>query len=135
MYIRCDIPFTGNNTIKEVFDSKYFHGRLTDEEASNLLKEEMTNTGKPYGYIWYLSVDEFFQDADLQGRIRGYHRDYERNSEFIPNFWVTGVVRLQQFDFWMRHDDQEGSRPSPAYFCFPNFRFSTLLFLFCAFWA
>ena len=31
-----DINYTGNNTIKEVFDSKYFHGRLTDEEAFNL---------------------------------------------------------------------------------------------------
>ena len=60
------------NTIKEVFDSKYFHGRLTHEEAYNLCKEEMTNTGKPYVEIWYLF--ENLQNGKLEGRIRRYRR-------------------------------------------------------------
>ena len=58
-------------TLKEVFDSKIFHGRLTEEEAYDLCKEELTNHGKPEVYIWYLC--EF--DGKLIGRIDGYRRD------------------------------------------------------------
>ena len=68
-----------NRTIKEAFfDSKYFHGRLSHEEADNLCKEEMTNTGKPYVEIWYLF--ENLQFGTLEGRVRRYRRHSAKHS-------------------------------------------------------
>ena len=75
------------NTIKEVFDSKYFHGRLTDEEAYRLCKEEMTKTGKRYAYICYL--------LEAQGRLQGIVCGYCHDSE-VP---FTRLVDVQQFEF------------------------------------
>ena len=68
-----------NNTIKEVFDDKYFHGRLTHEEAYNLCKEEMTNTGEPCVYICYL----FESNGRLQGIIRGYRHYSETFADWF----------------------------------------------------
>ena len=83
-------------TIKEVFDSKYFHGRLTDEEAYNLCKEEMTNTGKPNVYIWYLL--EF--NGRIQGIICGYRRDSEvpffRHVDLVSCIWSLGVLLVER---------------------------------------
>ena len=84
-----------NYTIKEVFDSKYFHGRLTHEEAYNLCKEEMANTGKPCAHICYL----FESNGRLQGIIRCYRRDSESaNVHFYlsngwnPGFWLLEIL-------------------------------------------
>ena len=74
------------NTIKEVFDSKYFHGRLTDEEAYNLCKEELTNNDKPLVYIYYLLEAH----GRLQGKICGYRRDSE-----VP---LDRLVDVQKFE-------------------------------------
>ena len=66
-------------SLKEVFDSKIFHGRLTEEEAYDLCKRKLTNhrrygeSGKPEVYIWYLVE----VDGKLFGRIDGYYRDSE----------------------------------------------------------
>ena len=81
------------NTIKEVFDSKYFHGRLTHEEAYNLCKEDMTNTGEPCVYICYL----FESDRGLQGIIRGYRHDSESADVHICscNTWNLGFWSLE----------------------------------------
>ena len=76
------------NTIKEVFDSKYFHGRLTDEEAYNLCKEELTNNDKQEVYIWYL----FEYGGSLQGKICGYCRDSE-----VP---FAKYLNVQQLDVY-----------------------------------
>ena len=68
-----------SKTLKEVFDSKIFHGRLTEEEAYDLCKRKLTNhqrygeSGKPEVYIWYLVE----VDGKLFGRIDGYYRDSE----------------------------------------------------------
>ena len=73
-----------NKTIKEVFDSKYFHGRLTHEEAYNLCKMEMTNTGKPCVYICYL--------FESNGRLQGIIRCHRRDSDFFycnPNIFSS----------------------------------------------
>ena len=75
-------------TIKKVFDSKYFHGRLTDEEAYNLCKEEMTNHGKPEVYLWYICE---IGNGKLQGEICGYRRDLE-----VP-FHIDRRGDVQQF--------------------------------------
>ena len=83
------------NTIKEVFDSKYFHGRLTREEAYNLCKEEMTNTGKPYAYIWYL----FESDGRLQGTICCCNLCHHRDPWFFD---------VQQFEVFQ----------TPGFLCF-----------------
>ena len=81
-----------NKTIKEVFDSKYFHGRLTHEEAYNLCKEEMTNTGKPYVEIWYLFER---QNGRLDGKIRGYRRDSETSADDFHQIldWSQGLIK------------------------------------------
>ena len=76
------------NTIKEVFDSKYFHGRLTDEEAYNLCKEELTNNDKQEVYIWYL----FEYGGSLQGKVCGYRRDSE-----VP---FAKYLNVQQLDVY-----------------------------------
>ena len=68
-----------SKTLKEIFDSKIFHGRLTEEEAYDLCKRKLTNhqrygeSGKPEVYIWYLVE----VDGKLFGRIDGYYRDSE----------------------------------------------------------
>ena len=82
-----------NKTIKEAFfDSKYFHGRLTHEEAYNLCKEEMTNTGKPYVEIWYLFER---QNGRLDGKIRGYRRDSETSADDFHQIldWSQGLIK------------------------------------------
>ena len=90
-----DIHYTGK--IKKVYDSKYFHGRLTDEEAMNLCQEELTKTGKPYVYIWFLSELE-------SGRLQGTYRRYQRDFKLI-HF-------AQHFDYWTRmcQNNWEGFR-------------------------
>ena len=93
-------------TIKEVFDSKYFHGRLTDEEAFNLCLEELTNTGKPYVYIWFLSE---LENGRLEGTIHRYFKSDEMGS---PKEGLGGdlFVHPQYFDFWMHQNNLEGFR-------------------------
>ena len=59
--------------LKEIYDLPHFHGILTDEEAYNLCREELTNTGKNKVYIWHLSEI----NGELQGRILRYVRDSE----------------------------------------------------------
>ena len=109
MYIRCDIPFTGNNTIKEVFDSKYFHGRLTDEEAENLCKEELTKTGKPFVYIWYLSEVENHPGLE-NGRLMGTIYRQEGDFEGAGILGNPHTVHPQYFDFWMHRQSWDGFR-------------------------
>ena len=60
-------------TLKDLYDSKIFHGRLTEEEAYDLCKAELTNHGKPQAYIWYLHECE----GKLSARIDGYRGDSE----------------------------------------------------------
>ena len=83
--------------IKEVFDSKYFHGRLTDEEAYNLCKEELTNSAKQRVYIWYL----FEYGGSLQGRICGYRRNSE--VPFVRHVDVHSAIQGLEGStgFWM----------------------------------
>ena len=91
-----------NKKIKEAFfDSKYFHGRLTHEEADNLCKEELTNTGKPYVEIWYLFEKS---DGRLDGKIRGYRRDSETSADDfhqIPNINDWSLDMSQGFIEWI----------------------------------
>ena len=61
--------------LKEIYDSKIFHGRLTEEEVYDLCRAELTNHGKPKVYIWFLHES----DGKLQGRIYGY-----RPNETVP---------------------------------------------------
>ena len=68
-------------TLKDLYDSKIFHGRLTEEEAYGLCKVELTNHGKPQVYIWYLY--EF--EGKLRARIDGYRGDSEV-PWLIPHF-------------------------------------------------
>ena len=84
-----------NNTIKEVFDSKYFHGRLTDEEAFNLCKEEMNNTE--------------LEDGRLQGTIRGYQRD---SGLIVLARGFRGVAHLHFWRLYM-HVDNVVERKNP----------------------
>ena len=84
------------NTIKKVFNSQYFHGRLSDDEAYNLCKEELTNSAKQRVYIWYLSE----YGGSLQGRICGYRR----NSE-VPFFRHVGSLSNSRFGRFNRFLD------------------------------
>ena len=61
--------------LKDIYDYNNFHGRLTEEEAYDLCKAELTNHGKPQVYIWFLHES----DGQLQGRIYGY-----RPNETVP---------------------------------------------------
>ena len=54
--------------LKEIYDRPYFHGLLSDEEAYNLCREELTNTGKTTVDVWHLTDI----NGELQGRICGY---------------------------------------------------------------
>ena len=86
------------NTIKKVFDSQYFHGRLTDEEAYNLCKEELTKKpNKPKIYIWYLME----YGGSLQGRICGYRRNSE--VPFVRHVDVHSAIQGLEGStgFWM----------------------------------
>ena len=49
--------------LKEIYDHPHFHGLLSDEEAYNLCREELTNTGKDIVYLWHLS--------DINGELHG----------------------------------------------------------------
>ena len=51
--------------LKEIYDHPHFHGLLSDEEAYNLCREELTNTGKDIVYLWHL----FDINGELHGRI------------------------------------------------------------------
>ena len=92
-----------NKKIKEAFfDSKYFHGRLTHQEAYNLCKEEMTNTGKPYVQIWYLF--ENLQNGKLEGRIRRYRRhqisninDWSLDENQGLIMWIPEYTNMDSF--------------------------------------
>ena len=90
------------NTLKEIFDLPYFHGRLTDEEAYNLCQAKLTNHGKTQVYIWYLSE----LDGKLQGVICGYLRDSE-----VPLFRLDTSNFM---DTWMPFV-QELSGVGPAF--------------------
>ena len=70
--------------LKEIYDQPYFHGTLTDEEAYNLCREELTNTGKNVVYVWHLSDI----NGELHGRIT------------VGSFWFGGEISVSQIKFW-----------------------------------
>ena len=79
---------------------------MTDEEAFNLCLEELTNTGKPYVYIWFLSE---LENGRLMGTI---HRYFKSDEMGRPKEGLCGdlFVHPQYFDFWMRQNNLEGFR-------------------------
>ena len=114
-------------TLKDLYDSKIFHGRLTEEEAYGLCKVELTNHGKPQVYIWYLY--EF--EGKLRARIDGYRGDSEvpfARHHDVQQVWdryfpqtpgcnlfesVRGGIELNRMDFVERknpHQLQEVAR-------------------------
>ena len=68
--------------LKEIYDLPHFHGTLTDEEAYNLCREELTNTDKNLVYVWHLSEI----NGELHGRICGLSRDSEVPIRFLVPF-------------------------------------------------
>ena len=92
-----------NYTIKEVFDCKYFHGRLTHEEADNLCKEEMTNTGKPEASIWYL--------FESDGRLRGHSRRQSAPND--DGIVVVGQAWNHRFPTYAYDMDSAVTRKNP----------------------
>ena len=110
-----------NKTIKEIFDSKYFQGRLTHEEAVNLCIEELTNTGKPRVYIWYLF--EGTKDTGVNGRLHGHFLGQSAPDEHgiggsslswghpicHPGRWIPGYFHYM--DIW--HMDIVLTRKNP----------------------
>ena len=73
-------------TLQEVYDSKIFHGRLTEEEAYNLCTAELINHGKQQVYIWFLHET----DGKLQGRIYGFRPNSE--VPFVEHHTVQQVI-------------------------------------------
>ena len=49
--------------LKEIYDHPQFHGLLSDEEAYNLCREELTNTGKKTVDVWHLT--------EINGELHG----------------------------------------------------------------
>ena len=69
-------------TLKEVYDSKIFHGVKTEAEAYELCKEESENHGKEHVLIWFLKE----KDGKLSEKVIGYCRDSENP---YPSFWLA----------------------------------------------
>ena len=70
--------------LKEIYDHPQFHGLLSDEEAYNLCREELTNTGKNIVYLWHLSDI----NGELHGRIT------------VGSFWFGGEISVSHLKFW-----------------------------------
>ena len=103
--------------LKDLYNSKIFHGRLTEEEAYDLCKAELTNHGKKQAYIWYLHECE----GKLSGRIDGYRGDSEvpfaRHHDvqqvwdrYFPGFFLLFVpiqIELNRMDFVERKNPHQ----------------------------
>ena len=76
-------------TLKEVYDSKIFHGVKTEAEAYELCKEESENHGKEHVLIWFLKE----KDGKLSEKVIGYCRDSEdsyRTSVWLATTYFKG---------------------------------------------
>ena len=88
------------NTLKEVHDSKIFHGvKKNEAEAYELCKEELENHGKQQVVIWFLKE----KDGKLSEKFLGYRRDFEVPSSILARPFKKNL--LHEPDEWMREMD------------------------------
>ena len=81
-----------STSLKEVYDSKFFHGNKNKAEAYELCKEELENTGNKLVSIWFLEE----KDGKLREKTCLLFRAGFRDSEVLEDF------TLAQRDWWGR---------------------------------
>jgi hypothetical protein len=80
-----------STSLKEVYDSKFFHGKKNKAEAYELCKEELENTGNKLVSIWFLEE----KDGKLREKTCLLFRDSE-----LPTLFYLEDFTLAQRGWW-----------------------------------
>ena len=87
-----------SKTLKEVYDSKFFHGTKTEVEAYELCKEELENRGNKQD-VCIRFLEE--KDGKLRDVVNGYRRDSE-----VPFVRLNGnLLETQSYSYYLKTND------------------------------